>query len=305
MDYNSQHPKCLVSDCQRPSDHILCSFHLEQPMIDCFSILDGIKVMPSLGAAKSSSKNIQLARSLMAISEQKLCRGPKLKRIRREIDTQVKLNKEGVQLIEIDHQSDQHDMSFFSEVIEKGFKSSKNFQEFRPEPNKSVIAICSTTKEIIFFIPDPATYDCNSQSKLKNSLMNTFRFQPDVQNKKAKSRKVVSDKWIFKGIFVIPVIIPLYIDKYFSGLKWSAYENVKSNPLGVTEYRPLRKYSDSLARKYNDDALSIQLKQMTKVFKPVISILKRHENISKYLIPMSPNCYGASLGIILVISFFV
>ena len=272
---------CIVTDCERPSEHVMCSEHLDCSVPDSFEILPGVKIYPSSPRENNQSKNVKLAHALIGTSAMRICTGKKKKRISKSILEQAKWNAANLTVIELDEISDRHDVGkyFSSDDTQEGCISSKDFQQFRPEKKRSLLAISKVTREIIFFLPDPETFDSKSQAKLKDIMLKTFRYQPAINNKEAKRRRIDTDKWVFKF------------------MKWSSFENAKCGPqAGVTAYKPIKEYQGVQQMTDHDVKLTKEMQKMTKNFKPLISVLKRHESVRNLLNPSSKNRYAAALG---------
>ena len=276
----SANKSCIITDCERPSEHIMCSEHLDCLVPDSFEILPGVKIYPSTPRENNQSKNVKLAHALIGTSAMRICSGKKKKRISKAITEQAQWNAANLTVIELDEKGDRQDVGkYFSDDNQEGCISSREFQQFRPQKKRSLLAISKETREIIFFIPDPETFDAKSQAKIKQQILKTFRYQPAINNKQATRRRIDTDKWVFKF------------------MKWSSFENPKCGPqVGVTSYKPIKKYQG--VQQMNDHELSLtkELKKMTKKFKPLVSVLKRHENVTNLLNPSSKNQYAAALG---------
>ena len=92
---------------------------------------------------------------------------------------------------------------FYSSTDSDDCKSSELFTAFCQLPDKHQLAICSESKEMVFFLPSSrhqATYfPSKQQKKFRELLMRSMKTKPNNHNKHSKSRQVRCDKWIFYG----------------------------------------------------------------------------------------------------------
>ena len=189
---------CIVRNCNKVRDLMICQPHLDSPIVDNFEILSNVEIKP-YPAAYTECKKLKLANALMSINPKKLCAGKKLKRICRQQVKALESNSKNIKIIELTSHFDVNDSSFYGEDMGGGYKSSKHFHEFKPEMNTNQVFIDKSSRELLFCIPDPKSQDTKSQNSLKSCLLRTFKFQPDNQNKNATVRKTDADKWIFTG----------------------------------------------------------------------------------------------------------
>ena len=84
---------------------------------------------------------------------------------------------------------------------------SSELKSFVQNESKHQLFICKETNEVVFFIPSLSwqqkvfSDNKNSESKLKDCLIKSFKGKPNQINKRAKKRKIIAKKWIFFGKF--------------------------------------------------------------------------------------------------------
>ena len=177
---------CIVKGCMLKADFVMCMYHLQNPLIDGFRILDDVEVKPIILAG--GGNQMLLAKGLMSIAPTKLrCSRAKSRSIKSQIEKSVQFNSDNLIVKELTRSETESPGNFYSnDESESDCSLSSEFEKFTPLPNKNQLFICAKSKQLLFFIPSQESFDAKSQSKLKRRLVDCLRYREDNVNKNAK-----------------------------------------------------------------------------------------------------------------------
>lgn len=175
----------------------MCRKHLKSPSHDDFQIVNSVEIKPS-SSPESISKQIKLVNALMAMSPSKLMTGKKLARYKKQLKKAMEANEKTVEVVELTKVSDGDNMDYYSDFCDED-RSAATFKVFKPESEKTQIAIDSKTKEVLFVIPDLGGWNRNDQNTFKKCLIKCLAMKPNFSNKSAKVRRTKATKWSMIG----------------------------------------------------------------------------------------------------------